>query len=68
MMEASARYRDRRNGMFEDQLFQIARFKHEGELIEAANFTCQFNAAHQIDRYIDPVFPKVVQKSVLYVL
>lgn len=54
--------------MLEDQLLQIARFKHEGELIEAANLACELNASHQIDRHIDPVFAQVIQEPVLYVL
>lgn len=54
--------------MFEDQLLEITRLKHEGELIEAANLACQLNASHQIDRHIDTVLAQVVQKPILYVL
>ena len=54
--------------MLEDQLLQIARFKHEGKLVEAANLARELNASHQINRYIDPVFAQVVQKPVLYIL
>ena len=46
--------------MLEDQLLQIARFKHEGELIEAANLARELNASHQINRHIDPIFAQVI--------
>lgn len=68
MMEAATRNGNRRNRMFENQLFQVARFQHERKFVEAANFASQFDASHQVDRHVDTVFAKVVQKSILNIL
>ena len=54
--------------MFEDQLFKISRFEHQGKFVKAANFAREFDAAHQIDRDIDTVFPQIIQEAILYVL
>ena len=54
--------------MLEDQLLEIARLEHYRELVKAANLARQFDAAHQVDRDVDPVLAQVVQKSVLHIL
>jgi len=68
VMEAATRHRDRRNCVFEDQLFQVSRFQHEREFVEAADFTREFDATHQIDRHVDAIAAQIIQKPVLNVL
>jgi len=68
MMKAATRNRNRGNRVFEDQLFQVSRFQHKRKLVEAANLAGQFDASHQIDRHIDAIFAKVIQKSILNIL
>ena len=68
MVHAAARDRNRRDRMFEDQLLQIAGFKHQREFIEAFDLARQLHAAHEIDRHVDAVAAQGVQKAVLYVL
>ena len=54
--------------MFEDQLLQIPRFQNDGEFIEAANLAGQFDAADQVDRYIDTIPAESVEEAILNVL
>ena len=68
MMETATRNRDGGNRVFEDQLFQISRFQHKRKLVKAANLAGQFYSSHQIDRYVDAVLTKIVQKSILNIL
>ena len=54
--------------MFENQLLKISGLEHQGKLVKAANLAREFDAAHQIDCYIDTVFTQIIQEAVLYVL
>jgi hypothetical protein len=68
MMHRASGHRDRRDRMLENQLFQVARLKHQLEFIKAFDLTSQFHAAHQVNRHIDAVTAQSIQKTVLYVL
>ncbi len=68
MMEAAARDRYRRNRVLKYQLLQVTRLEHQRKLVETTNLAREFDAAHQVDRYIDTVFTKVVEKPILNVL
>src|SRR5438552_3314277 len=60
--------RDRRNGMFENQLFLIVGFQHNRVLIERANTSGQLHSAHQINRDAAAFLASGIEEGVLNVL
>jgi len=63
-----ARLRNRRDGVFEDQLLLRARLQQYGELIEASNSSGQFCAIQQVDNYRRLLTADRVEKCVLNIL
>ncbi len=54
--------------MFEDQLFKITGLKNKGKFIKTADLSRQFHTTHQINCDIYPIFAKIIQEAILYVL
>ena len=63
-----ARLRNRRDGVFEDQLLLCPRLQQYGELIEASNSSGQFCAIQQVDNYRRLLTADRVEKCVLNIL
>lgn len=54
--------------MLEDQLLQVSRLQNNRKLVEAADLAGKLDPSHQIDRNIDAILSKIVQKGILYIL
>lgn len=54
--------------MLEDQLFKITGLKNKRKFIETADLPRQFHTTHQINCDIYPVFTKIIQEAILYIL
>ncbi len=54
--------------MFEDQLFLVVGFEHDGILVEGANAPREFDSAQQVDGDIGPLLACRIEESVLDVL
>jgi len=60
--------RDRRDGVFENQLFLGAGLEQDGELVEAAYTAGELGAVQQVDHDRCFLATHCVEKGVLYVL
>ena len=57
---ASARQRNGRNGVFEDQLLLRTGFENYRVLVEAFNSPRKLDSAHQVNRYVASFFTGTV--------
>ena len=65
---SSPRLGNRRDGVFENQLFLGARFQQDRELVEATDAAGELGAVQQVDHDGDFLATYCVEKGVLYVL
>jgi hypothetical protein len=54
--------------VLENELFLVVGFQDHGILVETFYAAGQFDPAHQIDGEENLVLPRIVQKSLLYIL
>ena len=68
LVSATARLRDRRDGVFENQLILRVCFQDQRKLVKALDAAQEFGAIHQVDRDLNFFPPREIEEAVLNVL
>ena len=68
VVSATARLRDRRDGVFENQLLLGARFQNQREFVEALDAAQQLCTVNQIDRYRGFLAAREIEEAILNIL